>query len=297
MKIDITEMMRIKGRLTDINNELNSTFKGINQEFDSISSNINSEGLHEAIITVQQNISTLSTMFANNMVSLEEFIGEQLSSYTLSNNNASESLQNLVNMVNQTFDENGNVISTAAITTFGANNTQTTPSSDTSNTNTSSRRADPNIADSTGYTAGEAKQDYFSNKIDNSQEKWDRVNEMYYYFKDKGLSDEQIAGVIGNVTQESALDLLCPTGQYKGLFQWERSRYPSDWDFNTQLDHAWEEISQTRYNGKVLEHLSEQTTVDGATRSFAKWFEGYSGEMPQRTGYANAIYYYIKNNL
>ena len=99
------------------------------------------------------------------------------------------------------------------------------------------------------------------------------------------------------MTQESALDLHCPTGQYEGLFQWGKDRQPSEWDLNSQLEHAWTEIESTRSNGKVLSNLSATTTVNEATESFAKWFEGYTGEMPQRQNYANAVYYYIKNNL
>lgn len=291
MKIDLTEMMRIKGRLSDINNEMGSTFNGINQEFDSVSRNISSEGLHEAIVTVQENISNLSSMFSKNMVALEEFMDEQLSSYSSTNEEASQSLQNLVNIVNQTFDSSGNVISTFALSqTFNS-------SSNGAGATSSTRRADSSIGDSTGYSNGEAKQDYFANKIDNSEEKWQRVNDTYYFFKDKGLSDEQIAGIMGNMTQESAFDLLCPTGQYKGLFQWSKSRYPENWEFNTQLEHAWREIESDRWDGKVLSNLSSKTTVADATESFAKWFEGCETEMTQRKGYANAIYYYIKNNL
>lgn len=207
MKINLTEMMRIKGRLTDMNSEMDGVFKGVNTEFEDISRNINSSGLHQSIIKFQENITALSQNFSKNMALLEEFITEQLSTYTITNEEAKQSLQNLISTLNETFDESGNIIMTASISATAES---------------SNRKADPNILDSSGYESGQGLQERFSNKIGNSDEKWDIVDKTYYYFKEKGLSDEQIAGIIGNMTQESALDLRCPTGSHIGLFQWEK---------------------------------------------------------------------------
>lgn len=283
MKINLTEMMRLKGRLVDINGELDSTLNGINSEFDSIAGNINSSGLHQSILNVQDSIKTLGINFHDNMTSLENFMEEQLTSYSITNEEASNSLKNLVNLVQNVFDENGNILmATASATALSYN---------------IGRKADPNIGDQAAYDSGEKLQNKFAAKIGYSEEKWQIVNETYYFFKEKGLSDEQIAGIIGNMTQESALDLRCPTGQYEGLFQWSKSRKPDDFDLQTQLDHAWREIESDYYDGKVLSKLSETTTIDDATYSFAKWFEGYTGEMNLRRDFAKAVYYHIKNNL
>lgn len=282
MKINLTEMMRIKGRLTDINSEMDGIFRSVNAEFEDISNNLISNGLNQSIRNFQENISALAQKISQNLNALEGFVNDQMSSYSITNEEVKESLQNLVTLVNEVFDENGNVLisASAAITT-----------------NSSNRKADTTITDSSGYERGEGLQNRFATKIGNSEAKWDVVDKTYYYFKEKGLSDEQIAGIIGNMTQESALDLKCPTGQHQGLFQWERSRYPENWELETQLEHAWNEIEYDRSSGKVYADLSQQSTVDGATYSFAKYFEGYTGEMEQRQAYANAVYYYIKNNL
>ncbi len=302
MKINITEMMRVNGRLTDISDEMDSIFSDINVEFNNISNNINSAALQQSINNVQTNISTLGSTFSNNMVFLKQFVSEQLTSYSVSNDEASASLQQLVALVNGTFDENGNVLQkeSSAVLNYSsaaAGGALSATSTNSGSASTNTKRADANIGDSSSYSTGENLQDVFANKIDNSQAKWDVVKTSYNFFKDKGLSDEQIAGIIGNMTQESALDLRCPTGQYQGLFQWGRDRYPSSWDLDTQLNHAWTEIEYTRNNGKVLSNLSQKSSVGDATESFAYWFEGCTTEMDKRKKYANAVYYYIKNNL
>ena len=101
------------------------------------------------------------------------------------------------------------------------------------------------------------------------------------------------------MAQESgfSLDVKNSRSSAQGLFQWLSGRHPESWDLNTQLEHAWTELSETRYNGTGLEKLMQKTTVDDATYSFAYWFEGYTGEMNQREKFADACYYYIKNNL
>ncbi len=110
MKINLTEMMRIKGRLSDMNSEMESIFKGVNNEFENISTNINSDGLHQSIIKFQGNVTTVSQKLSQNMKLLEEFIERQLSAYSITNEEAKKSLQNLVSLLNNTFDENGEII-------------------------------------------------------------------------------------------------------------------------------------------------------------------------------------------
>lgn len=297
MKINITEMMRVNGRLSDISDEMDSIFNDINCEFNNISNNINSAVLQQSINNIQNNISTLGSTFSNNMVFLKQFVSDQLTSYSVSNDEASAALQQLVTLVNGTFDENGNVLQKESSAVLNYNSAVSNGSASTTGAALNTKRADTNIGDFSSYSTGEGLQDVFANKIDNSQAKWDVVKTSYNFFKDKGLSDEQIAGIIGNMTQESALDLKCPTGQYQGLFQWGSDRYPSSWDLDTQLNHAWTEIESTRNNGKVLSNLSQKSSVGDATESFAYWFEGCTTEMDKRKKYANAVYYYIKNNL
>lgn len=129
MKINLTEMMRIKGRLIDINSEMNTTFSGINEEFGDISRNIRSTDLQQSILKFQRNITALSRKFSLNMNDLEEFLSQQLSSYTVSNEEAQQSLQSLINELNQTFDISGNIVLGASLTTYGVGTEIVIPSS------------------------------------------------------------------------------------------------------------------------------------------------------------------------
>lgn len=112
MKINLTEMMRIKGRLADVNSEMGSIFKGINANFEDISRNINSSGLQEAINNFQNNVTALAQRFEENMRVLDTFIGDQLSTYTITNEEVNESLKALIQTVDNTFDKDGNIITT-----------------------------------------------------------------------------------------------------------------------------------------------------------------------------------------
>lgn len=284
MNIELSEMMRLKGRLTDINSELVTTFNSVNSELQSISDNVNSSGLHGAVLSVQDKIEALSSKLSSDLQLLEEFMDKQLTSYTVTNEEASQSLKKLVETVQQRFDANGNIISitSKSIVSESFNN-----------------QAKPVIADQSGYDNGAKYKDVFASKIGNSDKKWEIVDKTYYYFKEKGLSDEQIAGILGNMTQESALELdaRSSSGKYRGLFQWSKSRQPENFDLQSQLDRAWNEISSERGSGAVIRGLQNTSTVEDSTYSFAETFEGYTGEMKQRRQYAYACYYHIKNDL
>ncbi len=144
------------------------------------------------------------------------------------------------------------------------------------------------------------------------------------FFKSKGLTDEQAAGIVGNLDHEApGLDpeqLQIGGGPGHGIAQWGAnkasmdrwSRKPGDnvVDFaanqneggaaassgtfafgssptslQTQLDFTWWELN----NGYGINALKKQTTVDGATKSFEKTFEAAGKpEMPDRYARANA---------
>ena len=166
------------------------------------------------------------------------------------------------------------------------------------------------INDETAYNSGENYMTFLEQNLGGSQEKWDILDEMYLYFREKGLNDEQIAGIIGNAVQESGLvlDIKNSSSTATGLFQWldmqlynGESNQPSAWDLKTQLDHAWHQI-QTKCDMQgvsVLEHLNNNSSsVQGSANTFATFFEGVGSEQyGYRTTYAKAVYTYIKDNL
>ena len=111
------------------------------------------------------------------------------------------------------------------------------------------------------------------------------------YFRSKGLSGEQSAGIVGNLDVESGLD---PTieqrgGPGRGIAQWSVG---ARWDttpgdnvkayaaqqgksavsLQLQLDFIWFEL--TNFPGYGLTKLKATTTVSAATTAFAKDYEG-----------------------
>ena len=165
-------------------------------------------------------------------------------------------------------------------------------------------KADAAINDANSYNSGKNNYEFLSSRMA-SEENWQVMDECFYFFKEKGLSDEQIAGILGNAALESGFDINAanPTSTAHGLFQWLDSRYPSDWSLETQLEHAWGEMqTRTDMSGlTVMEHLNNCTDVSSATKSFAIYFEGAgNGGGPHisgRTSFANAIYSHIKDNF
>jgi len=161
------------------------------------------------------------------------------------------------------------------------------------------------IVDQTAYSSGEANMGLLTQKISDDPVLWQRIDEMYLYYKDKGLSDEVIAGILGNAAQESGfiLDAKNPTSSAKGLFQWTTitaDNQPTDWSFDTQLDHSWNQIqNRTDASGTtVITHLNGcSDSVSRATTNFAIYFEGCTDSMSNRQAYASAIYTHIKDNF
>jgi uncharacterized Zn-binding protein involved in type VI secretion len=132
------------------------------------------------------------------------------------------------------------------------------------------------------------------------------------YFKGKGLTDEQAAGVVGNLDHEAPG--LNPEQQQigggpgHGIAQWGANNPKMDrWahkpgdnvaDFaashnesptalQTQLDFTWYELN----HGYGLSALQSQKTVEGATQSFEKHFEAAGKpEMSDRIARAKAAF-------
>lgn len=112
----------------------------------------------------------------------------------------------------------------------------------------------------------------------------------FNYFVAKGLSDEQAAGIVGNLMQESSVR---PTavqyggGPGRGIAQWsigERwngsainlvsfasARGLNRWNLSTQLDFIWHELTNVPAYG--LSQLRAATTVSQATYVFQSKYE------------------------
>ena len=125
-----------------------------------------------------------------------------------------------------------------------------------------------------------------------------QIQETIKFFKGKGLTAPQIAGIIGNLLQESGLTLNKKQdngGQAYGIAQWEpprRTELEKIPGYNltliSQLEFIWKEFTSTER--KALAELKLATTAADAAEKFEKKYER-SGK-PQtknRIGYANDI--------
>ena len=105
---------------------------------------------------------------------------------------------------------------------------------------------------------------------------------VYNYYKAKGFNNNQIAGIMGNIQQESDFDTTATndgSGAY-GIFQWLGSRKTelqkfaqergtSSDDLLTQLEFSWHEMNTTEK--KTLNMLNENKY--SSARTIARLFE------------------------
>jgi hypothetical protein len=121
----------------------------------------------------------------------------------------------------------------------------------------------------------------------------DRTKEAFDFFRQKGWSPEQAAGIVGHGMAESGLDPSRPQngGNGLGLFQWDdrreamtswvRAKYGSENNFRGQLEFAQHELETSE--SFAAKKLREATTVQDATKAFMHFERprGYSREAPE----------------
>lgn len=100
------------------------------------------------------------------------------------------------------------------------------------------------------------------------------------FFRNKGLSDAQARGIVGNLMQESRGNHTAINKSSKafGLAQWLGSRkerliqkYGPNPTVQQQLEFIWEELNTTE--NKAFQKLLNTNTISDATKIFAKHFE------------------------
>lgn len=113
----------------------------------------------------------------------------------------------------------------------------------------------------------------------------DVQSQVWSFFAAKGLQPHQIAGIMGNVSQESGFNPLAvgDGGNAFGLFQWNDRRHrlfdsiggqQNLGDIQKQLEFAWAEMMTTER--VAMQRLMASTDVRGATDAFLG-FERPSG--------------------
>jgi hypothetical protein len=126
------------------------------------------------------------------------------------------------------------------------------------------------------------------------------------YFRGKGLTSIQAAGIIGNLDQESGMSPTAAQsgGPGRGIAQWSTGgRWDSSsgdnatwyagkqgqsvWSLQLQLDFIWYEL--TTFSAFGLATLEQSTSVAAATGDFARDFEICGAcNQSQRVAYAEA---------
>jgi len=104
------------------------------------------------------------------------------------------------------------------------------------------------------------------------------------YFMDKGLTDYQAAGLVGNLMRESGMNpqALNKGSKAYGLAQWLGprkkalfARYGNNPSLENQLDFIWSELNSTHRNG--LRHLRSSKSAEEAARNAMGYYEFSAG--------------------
>lgn len=103
INVEIGELMRLSSRSEDINGDIKSTFNGINSVLDNISSIVRSDTLTGANNLQKDGVSTLMTNIDNNLNNIKVFLDNQIKNYTVSVDDALDSLNRLIMSINSTY--------------------------------------------------------------------------------------------------------------------------------------------------------------------------------------------------
>lgn len=103
INVEIGELMRLSSRSEDINSDIKSTFNGISSVLDNISSIVRSDTLTGANNLQKDGVSTLMTNIDNNLNNIKMFLDNQIKNYTVSVDDALDSLNRLIMSINSTY--------------------------------------------------------------------------------------------------------------------------------------------------------------------------------------------------
>lgn len=110
MYLGLSEILRLKGRLSDVKTRLKDTLNGVASELIDVNNNIRSESLVASNRNIQERVDVLRNTLDSNLDVLVNFLETQINSYQSTHDTTKESLDSLLNLINSTFDGNGNVI-------------------------------------------------------------------------------------------------------------------------------------------------------------------------------------------
>lgn len=134
---------------------------------------------------------------------------------------------------------------------------------------------------------------------------------MWNFFKNKGLSDFAVAGIMGNARWESTFNPTArgkgmgpggsdaigifqwgETDRWKNLVNWATSQNLNPWDYDTQLKFAWHEM-QTSESG-TIPALQGATSASDAAEKFRAVYERSKQTEQRRKDAAEGFYQQYK---
>jgi hypothetical protein len=134
-----------------------------------------------------------------------------------------------------------------------------------------------------------------------------RVSEAYHFFRSKGLTPAQAAGVVGNLQYESGGRLnpaekqigggpgrgiaqwTVASSRWNGLLELATREHVSASTFKVQLEYVWHEL-RTTYSS-ALTALRETNTVADATTAFESRYEAAGvPALSERITFADEVY-------
>ena len=154
---------------------------------------------------------------------------------------------------------------------------------------------------------GSEKQDVAPVQIKPQVDTTNMPKRVILFFKNKGLTTSQAAGIAGNIAIESAFNpaAVGDQGTSFGLAQWHANRADSlkrwtakngyDWQsVDGQLEYLWWELKNSE--SEALTALKQQKTPKDAAHTFAKKFERPANVATSRLDNAEKFYNdYTKN--
>lgn len=118
---------------------------------------------------------------------------------------------------------------------------------------------------------------------------------IYNFLTEKGMSPVAIAGIMGNIEQESRYMTTSDNGSHRGICQWDYGNRWSRFQHNygdvdsieSQVAYMWRELNERG----LVHKLNQAPDVYTATKIFDDHFEASGGsELHQRINYAHMVY-------
>ena len=106
INVEVGELMRLSSRSEELNSDISSTFNGINNVLDNISSIVRSDTLTGANDIQKDGVNSLMVRIDENLRNIKIFLDNQIKNYTVSVEDALNSLNTLIAAINGAYGVN-----------------------------------------------------------------------------------------------------------------------------------------------------------------------------------------------